>query len=1148
MSRRETDALKGLFRMRHFFDAVPDAWRRAIALEHPSEWRAVRLLLAAMDAHGRRPAGAEILHFFQGTRGLHGQEKLLAGLACAFAVQRWYLRAPEVQGIAVLVGMEAAMDADGDPVRTVALRLEIFELAMLVAEALPVGPPRADSLRLFRNQLGSALAPDDDPVAAARGRALLREHLGEVRAALSDLPPDSPDRPGLQKELGRALANVGQSLVTWAERHDRGDPVARLEEALVLHDEAMSIPERVADPRDPHALFASLRMRGVCRRHLAAYVDDPQRKILLLEGAAADAAGARELALRHAAGTFPDGDAMVFNLVNARNNLLRARFEAGLVDDAEIEREIEALERLAAEAGRSRHPRAPVLMPAMREGLAQLRRLVRGEDVASSPEEIAQHIRAALGTMQDSRARGIEPAAASSVVARLERLPDVRLPAQVMDLLAGFFGHLDIVAIGPELASRAMRQEFRLLALESGAVRDGWDPVTYAVDGLKTYELALCDWRLAHAERRIAAGWISIFATLRLGWAGSGERPLGATAAACLVDLQGSAAWRSDLGFYGQGPVRYGTIGSEASWRCDLYRTRWDRDHVADWIQGRGLRDLLFAIAGVEPAIDQDEAFGCEIFPVDTPREVIRARTDVPEAQWVETRDGIVVPARMTDDKAGERSIKGFQELDILWRFGVEHGWAPREIPDSPLPTVEDLERWLAANPDAAVLVAGETAPPSVIGGGAGGTWFRSLEPDTDLREALSTYMISRDRHSYGDPEAAQEVLKPGTTSAARDAAYATRIGTPEAATELDQSLSVLLAGLGAYLEPLLVEARSHGVRRLLVLARSWARHIPWFAVPFGHGLLSEHIALALVETLAPVPRHRPKAGPSALYVGGAQRTESPLRLGKALLAPLGRVTMGPASRDEFESLAQTVAVLRVFAHGESIALFPGSSGFHLDEDDRRGVNRYSASESRMLDLRGCRRVELWACESGRADALYSRLLHHDEPGGVDAAVLLAGAECTVTSLWMQYVLPSAMIAEAFTVELAARTQPEGEALGAVVRRYREAMAEGGTFATAVAEHITGRGSAPVSVEAALRVGLEAWRKALWQELLGRDPPPLDPDASPALGHLGPSHRPPAATSAAALLAPFRSPVAWAGWKIVIRSKEVFTPPPTGTT
>ena len=460
-----------------------------------------------------------------------------------------------------------------------------------------------------------------------------------------------------------------------------------------------------------------------------------------------------------------------------------------------------------------------------------------------------------------------------------------------------------------------------------------------------------------------------------------------------------------------------------------------------------------------------------------------------------------------------------------------------------PQTRIEDLRSWLGANQDAAVFCVGASLTPIFVGAGPEGIWFDRIEGLDEVAPQFEAYIEAREAHSFGSggrlPEPSQASLEE------LERRYRAGVATPEATAVLDAALCALLERLGEAFEGSSMRISERGVKRLLVLARFGARHFPWGAIPCGSSPLGERFAIAFVETLAPIPRAPARGGTSALYVGGSCRSGSSLALGKAVLSPLSDQVEGPAPRDVLEAMAASARVLRIFAHGTSILLHTDAGGVLLDEDDQRGVQRYSASEARMLDLRGARRVELWACDSGRGDAVFGRLLHHDEPNGLDAAVLLAGAETAVVSLWIQYTLSTAMIAEAFELELSVHPGDEPCALAAAIRRYRSGVAPGGRFAAGLVSHLAAS-EGPIHLDTALRAGLDAWRRQQWEELRGCPAPELPAGISLSGQRLGPSRSNPAehlqqrAQLAEQILAPYRSPVAWAGWRVCLRSKEVW--------
>jgi hypothetical protein len=1162
MTRRDDDKFKALFKIKGFFDAIPKAWERACT-EGGSEDAAVRILLGALNAHARRPSLQEVARFTTEVVPAHG---LLASLTVVFAAWKWYRDHPEGMVLATLAAMPVAAGADLDPKKGRALRTEVFRMAY----ALHVRGPRSEggepTKRNFRSLLATSLAPSDDPVVAAEGRALLREHLADLREAVVAASTAGVATDGLRDlraELAKALANLGQSLQDWTKRHDCDDKVARLEEALVLHNEAMTFPERVADADNPLGLYHSLRMRGTCQRILAARLTDDDRRLRLLDGAVADARAARDL-YRRRPDVFPDGALIVVNLVNALKDRLDLLLELGLVDHDEARRGLDELRLLAREARSDRgYAIGPSLLEQMHGGLDRLSARLEGQEHTSDHVTLARHLVAAISTMEDREADPIDPSAARAVVQELEQLPEhERLPAWVMNLLGGFFAGLHVDVLGPSLCARAMRQEARLLAVDTGEARpivpgrpDVWDPVQYVEQGIIGFRARMANPTWAHPEKRISAGWMGLLVSALLTWAARGVRPIDILADLRLADLRGSTAWRSDLSFYGAGPTHYSPrqrMETAEEWRLHVYRTRFERDMAAEYLHAIDMQRLMSQLTGAEiPSYPGEEYHrGAQIFPKGTPREVIRAATPIPEHLWQETPDGTVVPNVVDEGSARVESTKLLAELEDGVGKMVHEGWMPRGHPDVPEATADHLREWLAAHPDTAILNVGAGLSPSLVGHDGSTVWFERIEDPDEVGALIQAYEFARDEHSFGRLNPSSGVLAPGLSDAEREARYRRSIATPETTETLDQATREMLAALGAVFGPPLARARERGVCRLLLLLRGWARHVPWFAVPVNEGMLGDTFAAAVVETLAPVERVVPRRGPSGLYIGGRAGRGSSLALGKAVLTPLSDRSIGPSDRDTFEELTASCRVLRVFAHGTAMVLHTEAGGIELDEDDLRSVNRYSVSEARMLDLRGARRVELWACESGRSDALYSRFVPHDEPAGMDAAVLLAGAECAIGSLWTQYVLSSAMIAEAFTLELAARPQLEVEALAAAVRRYREGMVDGGVFAAGVARHAAAA-PRPVRIEGALRAGLDAWRTRAWSDLLGRDAPALPDDLAIEGLRLGPSRADQRMGAGQGpelveqILAPYRSPLAWAGWRVTLRSKEVFDPLPT---
>src|SRR5690606_4306411 len=100
---------------------------------------------------------------------------------------------------------------------------------------------------------------------------------------------------------------------------------------------------------------------------------------------------------------------------------------------------------------------------------------------------------------------------------------------------------------------------------------------------------------------------------------------------------------------------------------------------------------------------------------------------------------------------------------------------------------------------------------------------------------------------------------------------------------------------------------------------------------------------------------------------------------GRASIAASGQTPMGPLSRDAFEVACVGAGVLRVFAHGTFSKVDAPLSGLVLDEA-MDSFMPYQGYEITTMDLSGCGRVELWACESGVQEDFLGLLLGNDEP------------------------------------------------------------------------------------------------------------------------------------------------------------------------
>jgi tetratricopeptide (TPR) repeat protein len=983
-------------------------------------------------------------------------------------------------------------------------------------------------------------------VVRLQGRDVLLRLRDELARALNLSEASSDETKMTAFMYGRCLANLGQ---TYTDIGRFEDSLEDLEEALRYHDAAMEVEERM---REVGSRYHSLRMRSSTRKLVAHLLDDTEgdRVSALMDGALADVEAAVALARQHPELRSFDGAGILRNLANTKLAWTRHRLRQGDVSDHEARRVLDEVEALVEEVRRSSDVAVLVGLAETEMGLRELRDGLQGLGTETTEEDLARLLTSALATRQLPGGHGIEAHAARSAVSALLHWSkdDSRLlPVELWPLLASVLAWLEPEEVGLDVLAHAIAAEVTLLSRESGHPRDGWDPVGYFHEALREFDRRLRDPRSTDAERQLYAGWMRRLVEVRFAWTVAVDgRPVATDEEVELLDRSGSAAWRSDLEFFGAGGVLEGDPSSEAHWRCNLYRTRWVRDAAAEVLKIDAMSQFIpMAMPGAAEYLERlaTSQITCDVVPHDTPIEELRRRS--PTGEWYPSPDGIVIPMRWTPAKAREELRALERELLIRLQFGQERGWKPATGNTPPVADAGQLRNWLEEHPDVALLIVGE-GPARVCRAAEGRLVLnRVAVPDTHpVSEAIQAYLEARDDHSFGTEEDIAKVvgnpsdLHPSELDEpAMQAAIRAVIATPAAAEALGAKLEHLLSELGQVLGPALEEALHAGARHLIVVPRNWARHVPWLGVRLGESTLFERFGVSIIETLANVERAPVRNGPTSLYLGGVAGPGSALHLGRICLASTADEVTGPLNRDAFEALARRSRVLRVMAHGQALLMFQQSSGIILDESNPEAHNRYAASEMRAMELRGARRVELWACESGRDDELFRHLFHHDEPGGLDGALLLAGCEVVLSSLWVQYALSAAMIGEAFALRTAdAAEAPESEALSWAISQYREAVAPGGVFAAAVETRFA---AGRCSSEEALATGLTAWRASLGIDSGG--PVQVGAEMLAQLGHAVNVRTTPHAR-AEDLLGPLRSPVAWAGWKITLRSKETLWP------
>jgi hypothetical protein len=163
--------------------------------------------------------------------------------------------------------------------------------------------------------------------------------------------------------------------------------------------------------------------------------------------------------------------------------------------------------------------------------------------------------------------------------------------------------------------------------------------------------------------------------------------------------------------------------------------------------------------------------------------------------------------------------------------------------------------------------------------------------------------------------------------------------------------------------------------------------------------------------------------------------------------AAAGTVVAGPLDRSTFERFCIRAGIIRMFTHGVFNTVDSPLSGLVLN-DAEPTEPPYQGHEIAAIDLSGCERVELWACDSGIQVDFLGEVIGNDEPLGIGSYFLLAGAHIVIGSLWKQPAMIAGLIAAAF----ASVSNPPGSAerdaraLSQALASYRHVVREGGLF------------------------------------------------------------------------------------------------------
>jgi hypothetical protein len=339
---------------------------------------------------------------------------------------------------------------------------------------------------------------------------------------------------------------------------------------------------------------------------------------------------------------------------------------------------------------------------------------------------------------------------------------------------------------------------------------------------------------------------------------------------------------------------------------------------------------------------------------------------------------------------------------------------------------------------------------------------------------------------------------------------------------------------------------------RLLLHTRDDMDRLPWEAVVLdGDELLSDRLNIVRCPTLTinqrAAEQRSTKPETDLLVVYGAPPGRQPeLDMGRAAFATVDGTNLEFEDKREddastyvnynhLENEAASSKVLRVYAHGEwaqfqrtgnAIKILPDGSDSH--------PLRWASTHIQAADMRRCKRVELWACESAYGADLVGPLCGQTEPMGIATSFLIAGADCVLGSWWSVPSIATSLIAASFAREIASEASPFDVAaiLASAVKKFREVHKSNGIVERQL------RQLKPDASWTARKVEETGWRIA-FRAMTGEEAEKraFAPGSSQG-AQLGPAVvSESVADHVEQYLALMRSPVSWAGWRVLARDR-----------
>ncbi|RKH72962.1 CHAT domain-containing protein [Corallococcus aberystwythensis] len=777
-----------------------------------------------------------------------------------------------------------------------------------------------------------------------------------------------------------------------------------------------------------------------------------------------------------------------------------------------------------------------------------------------------------------------------AVVALMRILNVAQLPltGPQLEQLQSSLGNLALPALPVKTLLDLADNEFAMLGWTLKAGTPLEDVLAHVEKRLGVLDTQLAWPALSASERTLLSDWMArLVLSLRLST--NDLAAVAPTRALALLDLTGASAFRTASLLHGMGErlqwmdFTANTVDSisEAILRNDSTGMMEDtpnifanlysaRDDLDGWGRLKMIHEASRERWAVRTMFDEMLNEGISrvtVLPPDasaSEKEYMALVTGVPPERWERREDGVYLVHQVPQgpEEIGEYVGRARHRLLECHGYLASRGLVS-DGRAAPRATPEGLEAFLAAHPEVAILVPGffpEVATPMSVffhqGGHAQRQFIGSLDdiPERapggaallEFQPALGKDLTERSQQSW---------------------------------QELEQVFARLCSGYESWARRLAEVLDCQGITGLLILHRGHQQvFLPWedLRISPGGPRLGERFRMGHLHTLAPLPRHHRTDTPAregVVQLHGEGLSHEQMEVARAIQLTLadhccGRPPLSGKEAREARRLyheLKTARRVRLFLHGHHDRLNPDVDRLTLvDAEHRDDWVNLRSRDLRRLPLAGVECVELWACQGSSHGRELSEHGPGEEPEDVSAALLLAGASRVVASRWHVPALPSALLMERFAL-FVDDGLGEAQALEHARRECQTLFQRGGQLERAVVDRVVvslrelaGRSAEVRDLE--LRGLLEEAVERALRELrarwyLGREGP--GPRALPHLEgarerlvsfsaprpeRLAVSLREDPEAQAEALVADhlrfFRSPMCWAGWRLILRTLE----------